>query len=125
VGEHRGQHELGDGPVKDAARIRHDDVGLAQPVEDERVDAGRGYVDPLQAVAPVPHLLERRGEEVPEEEHLRPRQGIPEPGFVREAELQAALERLEVRRSVVGTLAEHGHDRAVLWHAPNVVDHRV
>ena len=42
---------LGDRPVEHPASVGHDHVGLAQFVEQQRVDPGRGDVDPLQRSA--------------------------------------------------------------------------
>jgi hypothetical protein len=50
VGDHSAEHVLGKRPVEHAAGVGHHDVRLAQLVEEQRVDARRGDVNPRQPV---------------------------------------------------------------------------
>lgn len=111
VSEHRRQHELRDWPIERAAGIGDHDVGGDQPREQQRVDARGSDVDPLQVGAAFPHLLDRRGEEVPEEQHLRARDGVGQPGYVGETEFQPAAQRVEMTRALLEMLTKHDDNR--------------
>src|SRR4029453_19201278 len=111
VSEHRRQHELRDGPVEGAARIGDHDVGRDQPREQQRVDARGSHVDPLQVGATVPHLLHRRGEEIPEEQHLRAHDGVGQTPGVGETEFELAAQRVEMTRALVEILTKHNDNR--------------
>ena len=64
------EHELRDRPVEDPPRIGDDDLRGRQLIEEQRVDSGRGRMDPLQAVSTVELAAQRFGEEVPEQENI-------------------------------------------------------
>ena len=106
------EHELRDRPVEDPARIGDHDVGGAQPVEEQRVDAGGSDVDPLQTVAvsarrpPPPSRRSPRGTTP-----ARPRRRRPGPRRRRTATRVRPCQGLEVRRPLIRPLAEHDDDR--------------
>ncbi|SII85560.1 Uncharacterised protein [Mycobacteroides abscessus subsp. abscessus] len=76
--EQEAEDELGDRPVEDAAGVRDDDVGVDQVVEEQRVNSGGGHVDPSEVVGTVELSGQRRGEVVPEQEHIGARQSVAE-----------------------------------------------
>ena len=80
-------------------------------------------MDPLQVGAAVPHLLHRRGEEVPEEQHLRARDGVGQPRGVGETEFEPAAQRVEMIGALLEVLTEHDDDRRLVgWRADHPVN---